>query len=326
MSVLVTGAAGFIGHHAATALLAQGERVVGIDNLNDYYEVSLKEARLARLQSHPGFVFQRLDIADRDAVAGLFAANPDIERIVHLAAQAGVRYSLVNPYTYLRSNIDGHVVLLEAARRLPALRHFVYASSSSVYGSNRDMPFSVADRCDSPVSLYGATKKAMEVISESYAALYGVPLTGLRFFTVYGPWGRPDMAYFSFTRKIVAGEPIPVFNHGDMRRDFTFIDDIVAGVLSCLDRPPDADDNGRRHRLYNLGNHRPEPLLDFIGALETALGRRAVLELLPMQPGDVRETFADIDASRRDLGFSPRIGIAEGIPRFVDWYRQYYQV
>lgn len=326
MSVLVTGAAGFIGHHVAAALLARGERVVGIDNLNDYYEVSLKEARLARLQAHPGFAFERLDIADRDAVARLFSGNPDIDRIVHLAAQAGVRYSLVNPYTYLRSNIDGHVVLLEAARRLPVLRHFVYASSSSVYGSNRDMPFSVADRCDSPVSLYGATKKAMEVISESYTALYGMPLTGLRFFTVYGPWGRPDMAYYSFTRKIVAGEPIPVFNHGDMRRDFTFIDDIVEGVLSCLERPPGGDGDGKRHRLYNLGNHRPERLLDFIGALETALGRRAVLELLPMQPGDVRETFADIDTSRRDLGFSPRIGIAKGIPRFVDWYRQYYQV
>ncbi|MFO1145566.1 MAG: NAD-dependent epimerase/dehydratase family protein [Rhodospirillales bacterium] len=326
MSVLVTGAAGFIGHHVAAALLARGERVVGIDNLNDYYEVSLKEARLARLQGHPGFAFERLDIADRDAVAGLFSANPDIERIVHLAAQAGVRYSLVNPYTYLRSNIDGHVVLLEAARLLPALRHFVYASSSSVYGSNRDMPFSVADRCDSPVSLYGATKKAMEVISESYTALYAMPLTGLRFFTVYGPWGRPDMAYFSFTRKIVSGEPIPVFNHGDMRRDFTFIDDIVEGVLSCLDRPPEGDESGKRHRLYNLGNHRPERLLDFIGALEAALGRRAVLELLPMQPGDVRETFADIEASQRDLGFAPRIGIDEGIPRFVAWYRRYYQV
>ena len=210
--------------------------------------------------------------------------------------------------------------------RLPALRHFVYASSSSVYGGNREMPFSVEDRCDSPVSLYGATKKAMEVISESYAALYGLPLTGLRFFTVYGPWGRPDMAYFSFTRKIVSGEPIPVFNHGDMRRDFTFIDDIVDGVLSCLDRPPGGNENGKRHRLYNLGNHRPERLLDFIAALEAALGRKAVLELLPMQPGDVRETFADIGTSQRDLGFSPRTAIAEGIPRFVDWYRRYYLV
>ena len=326
MSVLVTGAAGFIGHHVAAALLGRGERVVGIDNLNDYYEVSLKEARLARLQARPGFAFERLDIADRDAVTALFGHEPGIDRIVHLAAHAGVRYSLINPYTYLHSNIDGHVVLLEAARRLPALRHFVYASSSSVYGGNREMPFSVEDRCDSPVSLYGATKKAMEVISESYAALYGLPLTGLRFFTVYGPWGRPDMAYFSFTRKIVSGEPIPVFNHGDMRRDFTFIDDIVDGVLSCLDRPPGGNENGKRHRLYNLGNHRPERLLDFIAALEAALGRKAVLELLPMQPGDVRETFADIGTSQRDLGFSPRTAIAEGIPRFVDWFRRYSQV
>lgn len=325
MSVLVTGAAGFIGRHVALALLERGEAVVGVDNLNDYYEVSLKEARLAGLQARAGFAFERLDIADREAVAALFARKPDIDRVVHLAAQAGVRYSLVNPYTYLRSNIDGHVVLLEAARRLPALRHFVYASSSSVYGANRKMPFAVEDRCDTPVSLYGATKKAMEVISESYAALYGMPLTGLRFFTVYGPWGRPDMAYFSFTRKIIAGEPIPVFNHGDMRRDFTYIDDIVGGILNCLDRPPGAAGE-RRHRLYNLGNHQPEALLDFIATLEKAMDRKAVLELLPMQPGDVYETFADIGASRRDLDFSPRIGIAEGLPRFVKWYRRYYQI
>ncbi len=324
MSVLVTGAAGFIGRHVATALLERGDAVVGIDNLNDYYEVSLKEARLAGLQARAGFAFERLDIADREAVAALFARKPDIDRVVHLAAQAGVRYSLVNPYTYLRSNIDGHVVLLEAARRLPALRHFVYASSSSVYGANRKMPFAVEDRCDAPVSLYGATKKAMEAISESYAAMYRMPLTGLRFFTVYGPWGRPDMAYFSFTRKIIAGEPIPVFNNGVMRRDFTYIDDIVGGIVNCLDRPPGTAAE-RQHRLYNLGNHQPEALLDFIATLEKALDRKAELELLPMQPGDVSETFADIEASRRDLDFSPRIGIAEGLPRFVRWYRRYYQ-
>ena len=323
MSVLLTGAAGFIGRHVAIALMERGEAVVGVDNLNDYYDVSLKEARLAGLQARAGFSFERLDIADREAVAALFDRKPGIDRVIHLAAQAGVRYSLINPYTYLRSNIDGHVVLLEAARRLPALRHFVYASSSSVYGGNRKMPFSVEDRCDAPVSLYGATKKAMEVISESYAAMYGMPLTGLRFFTVYGPWGRPDMAYFSFTRKIIAGEPIPVFNHGDMRRDFTYIDDIVNGIVNCLNRPPDGTE--RQHRLYNLGNHRPEQLSDFIATLEKALDRPAVLELLPMQPGDVRETFADIDASRRDLDFSPTVGIAEGIPRFVEWYRRYYE-
>jgi UDP-glucuronate 4-epimerase len=330
MTVLVTGAAGFIGYHVAGALLDRGDTVVGIDNLNSYYEVSLKQARLAALQSRPRFAFARLDIADRAAVAAALAEHPSVDRVVHLAAQAGVRYSLVDPWIYLRSNIEGHVVLLEAARRLPSLRHFVYASSSSVYGGNHKMPFAVDDRTDSPVSLYGATKKSMEVISESYAAMYGLPLTGLRFFTVYGPWGRPDMAAFIFTRKILAGEPIPVFNHGEMHRDFTFIDDIVAGVLSCLDRPPErggADvSNQPTHRLYNLGNHRPERLTDFIATLEAALGRKADLQLLPMQPGDVVATYADIEDSRRDLGFSPRTPIAEGIPRFVEWYRHYYGV
>jgi UDP-glucuronate 4-epimerase len=327
MAVLVTGVAGFIGYHVAEALLGRGETVVGIDNLSDYYEVSLKEARLARLDGRPGFSFRRLDIADRDAVSALFAEEREIDRVVHLAAQAGVRYSLINPYVYLRSNIDGHVVLLEAVRRLPRrLLHFVYASSSSVYGSNREMPFSVADRTDHPVSLYGATKKAMEVISESYAATYGLPLTGLRFFTVYGPWGRPDMAAFIFTRKILAAEPIPVFNHGDLRRDFTFIDDIVRGVVNCLDRPPRESSSEGCHRIYNLGNHRPEGLLDFIATLEAALGRKATIELLPLQPGDVKETYADIDASRRDLDFEPQTSIAEGIPRFVGWFRGYYGV
>jgi UDP-glucuronate 4-epimerase len=325
MTVLVSGVAGFIGYHAARALLKRGDAVVGIDNLNDYYEVGLKEARLAGLAGRPGFSFRRVDIADREAISALFAEENRIDRVVHLAAQAGVRHSLIDPYAYLRGNIDGQVVLLEAARRLPGLLHFVYASSSSVYGRNREMPFSTADRTDHPVSLYGATKKAMEVISESYAAMYGLPLTGLRFFTVYGPWGRPDMAYFIFTRKILAGEPIPVFNHGDMRRDFTYIDDIVAGVINCLDRPPTGDAAaGRRHRLYNLGGHRPERLLDFIGALEMALGRKAAIELLPMQPGDVKETYADIETARRDFDFEPRTAMLEGIPRFVDWYRDHY--
>jgi len=332
-TVLVTGAAGFIGYHVTTALLERGERVLGIDNLNDYYEVSLKEARLARLQARSGFAFERADIADRAAMADLFGREPSIDRVVHLAAQAGVRHSLVDPYIYLHSNIDGHVVLLEAARRLPGLLHFVYASSSSVYGGNVEMPFSVAHRCDHPVSLYGATKKAMEAIGESYAAMYGMPLTGLRFFTVYGPWGRPDMAAFIFTRRILEGRPIPVFNHGEMRRDFTFIDDIVAGLLNCLDRPP-AGDGGRggldtgggRQRLYNLGNHRPERLLDFIAALEAALGLEADIDLQPLQPGDVQATWADIEASRRDLDFAPATPIGEGIPRFVAWYREYYGV
>jgi UDP-glucuronate 4-epimerase len=330
MTVLVTGVAGFIGSRVAAALLDGGDRVIGVDNLNDYYDVTLKEARLANLQGRPGFGFARLDIADRIAVAALLDRWPEIDRIVHLAAQAGVRHSLVDPYIYLHSNINGHVVLLEAARRLQRLQHFVYASSSSVYGGNRKMPFSVEDRCDRPVSLYGASKKAMEVISESYAAMYGLPLTGLRFFTVYGPWGRPDMAAFIFTRKILAGEPIPVFNHGDMRRDFTFIDDIVDGVLGCLSPPPATEGTGgegrTQHRLYNLGNHRPERLIDFIAMLEQAIGRKAELQLLPMQPGDVQETFADIAASQRDLGFWPRTPISVGIPRFVDWYRSYYRI
>ena len=328
MAVLVTGVAGFIGYHVAEALLGRGEAVVGIDNLNDYYEVSLKEARLARLDGRSSFSFRRLDIADRDAVSAVFADEREIDRVVHLAAQAGVRYSLIDPYVYLRSNIDGYVVLLEAVRRLPQrLLHFVYASSSSVYGGNREMPFSVADRTDHPVSLYGATKKAMEVISESYAAMYGLPLTGLRLFTVYGPWGRPDMAAFIFTRKMLAGEPIPVFNHGDMRRDFTYIDDVVGGVVNCLDRPPSEGNNDECwHRIYNLGNHRPERLLDFIATLEAALGRKAAIELLPLQPGDVKETYADIEASRRDLNFEPRTSIADGIPQFVEWYRGHYGV
>ena len=325
MTVLVTGVAGFIGYHVAHALIGRGETVVGIDNLNDYYDVGLKEARLARLDGRPGFFsFRRIDIADRDAISALLAEESRIDRVVHLAAQAGVRYSLVNPYAYLRSNIDGQVVLLEAARRLPRLLHFVYASSSSVYGGNREMPFSTTDRTDHPVSLYGATKKAMEVISDSYAAMYSLPLTALRLFTVYGPWGRPDMAYFIFGRKILAGEPIPVFNHGDMRRDFTYIDDVVAGVINCLDRPPPGVGRGGCHRIYNLGNNRPERLLDFIAALELALGRKAVIELLPMQPGDVKETYADIEASRRDLDFDPKTSIREGIPRFVAWFRERY--
>ncbi len=326
MTVLVTGVAGFIGFHTAEALLERGEAVIGVDNMNDYYEVRLKEARLAKLEGRPGFHFARIDIADRDAVQDLVARHAGIDRVVHLAAQAGVRYSLVNPYAYLRANVDGHVVLLEACRSLGRLRHFVYASSSSVYGANGKLPFSVADRTDRPVSLYGATKKAMEEISHAYAHLFALALTGLRFFTVYGPWGRPDMSAFIFTRKILAGEPIPVFNHGDMRRDFTFIDDIVGGILACLDRPPAAADGLPPCRLYNLGNHRSERLTDFIAVIEQALGIKAEMQLLPMQPGDVKETFADIDASQRDLGFEPKTTIAEGIPRFVAWYRGYYGV
>jgi UDP-glucuronate 4-epimerase len=324
MSILVTGAAGFIGSHVSAALLDRGDQVIGFDNLNDYYEVALKEARLAKLTGRPGFSFFRLDIADAEAVAAALAQHPDIDRVVHLAAQPGVRYSLINPYVYLRCNIDGHVVLLEACRRLSRLAHFVYASSSSVYGANTKLPFAIDDRTDHPVSLYGATKKAMEVISHAYAETWKLPLTGLRFFTVYGPWGRPDMAPILFTRRILAGEPIPVFNHGRMRRDFTYIDDIVAGVIACLDRPPAAVDGAAPHRLYNLGNHRSEALMDFIAQLEAALGVPAVLDFQPMQPGDVPATYADIEASARDFGFSPQVGIDVGVPRFVAWYRDFY--
>ncbi len=324
MSILVTGAAGFIGYHVSLALLDRGEQVIGFDDLNAYYEVPLKEARLAGLIRRPGFSFHRLDIADAGAVAAALARHHGVDRVVHLAAQAGVRYSLINPYAYVRSNVEGHVVLLEACRRLPQLVHCVYASSSSVYGANAKLPFSINDRTDHPVSLYGATKKATEVISHAYAETWKLPLTGLRFFTVYGPWGRPDMAPILFTRRILAGEPIAVFNHGRMRRDFTYIDDIVAGVLACLDRPPSSDGGAAPHRVYNLGNHRCEELLDFIRQLETALGVSAVLELQPMQPGDVPATYADIEASTRDFDFHPRVTIGEGVPRFVAWYREYY--
>lgn len=320
MTVLVTGAAGFIGSSVSRALLERGNRVIGIDNFNDYYDVSLKEARAELLEARGEFAMVRADIADREAMSSVFLDNPEITGVIHLAAQAGVRYSLINPYAYIEANVEGHVVLLEAAKKLPNLRHFVYASSSSVYGANTKLPFSVDDAVDHPVSLYAATKRSMELISESYMRMFDLPLTGLRFFTVYGPWGRPDMAAFIFTRKILAGEKIPVFNNGDMRRDFTFIDDIVAGVIACLDKPAE----GAFHRVYNLGNHRSEDLMDFIHTLEDAIGIKADIDFQPMQPGDVKETYADIEASRRDFGFEPSTSIDEGIPRFVDWYRSYH--
>ena len=323
MSILVTGAAGFIGYHVSAALLERGEEVVGFDNLNDYYSVALKRDRLARLEERPGFRLITGDLAEKadlDAAAAL--ARP--RRVIHLAAQAGVRYSLTHPEAYVRSNLVGHANVLEVCRHLDGLEHLVYASSSSVYGGNEKLPFSEEDRVDHPVSLYAATKKADELLSESYAHLYGLPQTGLRFFTVYGPWGRPDMALWIFTEKILAGEPIPVFNHGDMRRDFTYIDDIVAGVLAVADGPPQASAARPPHRIYNIGNNRPEQLLEMIAVLERALGREAKKDLLPMQPGDVPATYADIAAIQRDFGFSPSTPIAEGIPRFVSWYRAYH--
>jgi UDP-glucuronate 4-epimerase len=326
MTVLVTGAAGFIGFHVSAALLRRGERVLGVDNLNDYYDVTLKEARLAELRRRPGFAFERVELAERGALAALLRRHPDTDRIVHLAAQAGVRYSLSNPHAYIGANIQGHLEVLEAGRALPRLKHLVYASSSSVYGGNTKLPFSVADRVDTPHSLYAATKKADELMSYCYSHLYRLPTTGLRFFTVYGPWGRPDMAAWLFTEAILAGKPIRVFNHGDMRRDFTYIDDIVAGVVACLDRPP-ADDGGEPPcRLYNLGNHRSEELKRFIALLEQALGRQAIVELEPMQPGDVPATYADIAETERDLGFAPTTPIDEGLPRFVAWYRAYHHL
>ncbi|MDG5497974.1 NAD-dependent epimerase/dehydratase family protein [Niveispirillum sp. BGYR6] len=331
MTILVTGAAGFIGMHVAHTLLARGDRVVGLDNFNDYYDVRLKEARVARLTGHPGFSLTRLDIADRTGMEEFFARHPDITGIVHLAAQAGVRYSLENPYAYVQSNLMGQVVMLEGARQLAALRHFVYASSSSVYGGNEKQPFAVGDAVDRPVSLYAATKRADELMTRTYSHLYGLPATGLRFFTVYGPWGRPDMAPFLFASAVAAGRPIRVFNHGQMWRDFTYIDDIVAGVLAALDRParPAPEQPGGDlvpHRLYNLGNNRPERLLDFIAAIEAALGRKAEMIMEPMQPGDVPATYADIAASTADLAYLPRTSMAEGVERFITWYRAFYQL
>lgn len=331
MTVLVTGAAGFIGMHTVRALLDRGERVVGIDNLNAYYDPALKRARLQELEGRDGFVFERIDFSDRDAMQAFDARHPEIDRIVHLGAQAGVRYSIQQPFDYAQANLIGHLVMMEMARgrmeptrARPGLKHFVYASSSSVYGANRDIPFSVDHRVDRPVSFYGATKKANEVMTYSYASLYGIPATGLRFFTVYGPWGRPDMSPWLFAERILRGEPIQVFNHGQMRRDFTFIDDIVTGVLAALDHPPAAGADGVPNAVYNLGNNKPVALLDYIRVIETACGGKAVLDMKPMQPGDVLETFADIDASTRDLGYVPGTAIEDGIPVFIDWFRRYH--
>jgi UDP-glucuronate 4-epimerase len=326
MSILLTGAAGFIGFHVAKALLERGERVLGIDNLNEYYDVRLKDARLSELRRFSNFSFSRLDIADREGVFAILERHKDLSSVIHLAAQAGVRYSLVNPYAYIEANVTGTLVMLEATRRLDKLTAFTYASSSSVYGANKKPPFRVEDRVDQPVSLYAASKRSSELIAHTYSHLYGLPTTGLRFFTVYGPWGRPDMAAYLFTRAILTGEPIKVFNHGRMGRDFTYIDDIVTGTLAAHDRPPVPGAGGVPHRIYNLGRHRPEQLLDFIAVLERLLGRTAVKELLPLQPGDVPETYADIEESRRDLGFEPKTTIEDGLARLVEWYKQYHNV
>jgi UDP-glucuronate 4-epimerase len=318
VTILVTGAAGFIGYHVAEALLARGERVVGVDNLNDYYDVRLKQARLARLEDKPGFRFYRADIADREPIHLLVRGEPSIDAIVHLAAQAGVRHSLVDPYTYVQTNVMGHLVVLEAARLLPRLRHLVYASSSSVYGANRTLPFGEADRVETPLSMYAATKLADELMSHAYAHLHGLAQTGLRFFTVYGPWGRPDMAYYSFAKAIMAGEPITLYDGGTLRRDFTYIDDIVAGVVGCLDHPPDGSPPVR---LLNIGNHRSELVSTLVQLLESALGRRAIVRDAPRPLADVEETFASVEAIAALTGFAPRTSLAEGIPRFAAWFK-----
>ena len=335
MKILLTGAAGFIGMTTTLRLLARGDTVVGVDNLNDYYDVRLKQDRLARLTPHANFSFTKLDVADRDGMAALFAAQkPD--RVIHLAAQAGVRYSLQNPHAYVESNVVGFMNVLECCRH-NSVQHLVYASSSSVYGGNTTMPFSERHSVDHPVSMYAATKKANELMAHTYSHLFGLPTTGLRFFTVYGPWGRPDMALFLFTKAILEGRPIDVFNHGQMRRDFTYIDDIVEGVIRVLDRTaapdaayraeqPDPATSNVPFRIFNIGNNNPVPLLDFIGCVEDALGMQAEKNLLPLQDGDVPATYADVESLDSWVGFVPATDVRSGIGRFVDWYRGYYRV
>jgi UDP-glucuronate 4-epimerase len=333
MKVLVTGAAGFIGSFTAERLLARGDEVIGLDNLSDYYDVNLKKARLARLAGHPGFRFVLLDLADREGMAALFRSER-FDRVVHLGAQAGVRYSLENPHAYVDSNVTGTLNVMEGCKA-NGVAHLVYASTSSVYGANTRMPFSVHQNVDHPLSLYAATKKATELMAHTYAVLHGLPVTGLRFFTVYGPWGRPDMALFLFTKNLLAGKPIDVFNHGNHRRDFTYVDDIVEGVVRALDRvapgnpawdsdAPDPGSSRGPYRLYNIGNSRPVELLKYIAVLEACLGLKAEMNLLPLQPGDVPDTWADVEDLDRDVGYRPATPVETGVARFVDWYLGYY--
>ncbi len=322
MSYLITGAAGFIGFHLSKLLLEKGERVIGIDNINDYYSTELKHDRLAQLSTHANFEFGEIDIADADVLEA-FLKDKDFKTIIHLAAQAGVRYSLENPNAYVRSNLVGHMNILEIARNRENLEHMLYASSSSVYGGRTDLPFKEEDRADNPVSLYAATKKSNELMSYTYAHLYNIPLTGLRFFTVYGPFGRPDMAYFSFTNRILTGKEIEVFNHGDMLRDFTYIEDIVDGVAAIAEQGPVAQ-RGAPHKVYNIGNNNPEKLEDFLSILEEELGVEAMRKDLPMQPGDVPATYADISAISQDYGFEPTTDLRTGLKKFIAWYREYY--
>ncbi|MEL6327150.1 MAG: NAD-dependent epimerase [Cyanobacteria bacterium J06626_23] len=329
MKILVTGAAGFIGYFLTQRLLSDGEQVYGIDNLNDYYDVGLKQGRLSQLKNQPNFQFEQLDLADRESMQQLFSTE-SFDRVVHLAAQAGVRYSLKNPYAYADSNLSGFINVLEGCRHAQ-VAHLVYASSSSVYGANRQVPFATTDNVDHPVSLYAATKKANELMAHSYSHLYQLPTTGLRFFTVYGPWGRPDMAYFKFVDAIVNDRPIQVYNHGQMRRDFTYIDDVVEGVVRTLHHPPQPiEDPAFRtaapYKVYNIGNHSPVSLMDFIETIETALGKTAEKIMMPMQPGDVEATYADVSDLMADVGFKPNTPLSVGIAKFVDWYQQYYAI
>ena len=319
-TTIVTGAAGFVGFHVTQALLARGARVIGLDNLNPYYDPALKHARLAQLHVHPSFAFHQLDLADKDATLAAFAQAEHVTHVVHLAAQAGVRFSMVDPWAYVASNVMGHVTVLEAARRLPVLQHLVYASSSSVYGGNAKLPFAESDPVDHPVSLYAATKRADELIAHSYWHLYGLPLTGLRFFTVYGPWGRPDMAYYAFAEAILAGRPITLYDEGRPRRDFTYIDDIVTGVLACLDTPPP---RAARPPVFNIGNNRGEPVSELVSLLEAALGRPALIQHVPRPASDVAETWADLTAIEAQTGYRPTTPLSEGIPKFVAWLLAY---
>jgi UDP-glucuronate 4-epimerase len=336
MSILLTGAAGFIGFHVAKALLERGERVVGIDNLNDYYDVRLKEARLGLLRAQPGFVFEKLDVADRAGVLALVERHKDLRSIIHLAAQAGVRYSLEHPHAYVDANLEGFINVLEGCRHHDC-KHFLFASSSSVYGANTKLPFSVQDNVDHPVSLYAASKRANELMAHAYSHLYRIPATGLRFFTVYGPWGRPDMAMFIFAKAIIEGKPIKLFNHGHMRRDFTFVDDVSEAVVRLMDRPPqgnpawsgekpDPATSAAPWKIYNIGNNHPEELMHVVSLLEKQFGRVATKEMLPMQPGDVPATYADIDDLAREIGFRPATTIENGVAKFAKWYRDYHNL
>lgn len=334
MTTLITGSAGFIGYHLAQKLLARGDEIIGIDNLNDYYDVQLKQDRLDQLLPHPNFRFQKIDLADRTAIENLFKKNT-ITKVVNLAAQAGVRYSLQNPHAYIDSNILGFCNILEACRH-HSIEHLVFASSSSVYGANKTYPFNESDNIDHPMALYAASKKANELMAHSYASLYDLPCTGLRFFTVYGPWGRPDMALFLFTDKIINNQPIDVYNHGNMVRDFTYVEDIVEGITRALDKParananwngaqPDPATSYAPYKIYNIGNGNPEKLLDYIKAIETALGKKANMNMMPIQPGDVPKTSANITRLKEELGYTPKTGIKEGVKHFIDWYVSYYE-